>query len=545
MSNWPLQGKEKKTLMASMPPQLHKAYWDEKEVDLRENQPLTPVESGYEISAISLDLTKACNLRCHYCFSNLSKGDYQATDLTEEMGKKAIDWLMDPGTRGKKTKVDIAFWGGEPLLRWEMMKTLILYGEERARHHNIKVTFGGTTNVTLLTPEKFDFLDKHNCKFLLSIDGRQEHHDLHRVYANGKGSWQEVDKNLEAILERWPDSQVRLSYSVETIETFLDDLKYLYEKGVRRIAYSPVCEGDWNDENIAKLQRTWEEITDWWIELEKQGKSPYLKYVEDSCQRMISDEGNHKPCGAGSGYVGITTDGSIHVCHRFNKFNDDRSWYQKSYCLGHIDYGILNQELRNNFIKWDAEEMMPDGCKECSEYLRSCSGGCWASNWDLEDSLGINPRVHCETQYANRKMGIKLFEKLGEGFQNKYKKQEKPKGSKKLPLVQGCQCYNAEDTLYGRMINNPHDPSSCLCNMAVYGERPKEVERCTCYNIEDSYASSHDQSGFVCKAYQKQENPVEKAIQYLKRVNYDKLNEKQKKEIAVFSDLVELDENNT
>lgn len=523
-----------------------KKYWEEKgKIDLRKNKPLTPVESGFPIRSITIDLTKKCNLRCDYCFTNLSRGKYCAPDLTEEMGKKIIDWLLKPEVNGNADKVDITFWGGEPLLKWEMLKKLVLYAEERGKEVGTKVTFNGTTNVTLLTPEKFDFMDEHGVHFLLSVDGIKEHHDTHRKFPDGSGSWEVVDKNLNAILERWPNYQVRLSYSTETIENFIEDIKYLYNKGVKRIAYSPVCEGDWNEQKIIALNDSWMKIAEFWSELYKKGDPIYIKYINDFIQRLFISEGNRPPCGAGRGYVGIATDGAIYPCHRFNKFDDPRPWYEREVCIGHIDYGILNQEFRENFIKWDIYKDMKESCKECPAFEQFCNGGCWASNWDLEGALNGTPIASCETTLANIKVAKKLIEEFPE-LGDKFKKRKQGKSTvPKIPLAQGCQCYNVEDILWGRKTVNKHDPHSCLCNMAVYGEQPKEVTRCDCYNVEDSFMSHYDKTGSQCGRFtiekEASRDPLTEAIKYLRDENLklEKLTQEEKKKIAEFGKLLQ------
>ncbi|MCW4011797.1 MAG: 4Fe-4S cluster-binding domain-containing protein, partial [Candidatus Bathyarchaeota archaeon] len=335
-------------------------------MDLRKNQALTPIESGFPITAITLDLTKACNLACDYCFSHCFDKSIETSHLSEETGKKVIDWLFNESTNGGADKVELSFWGGEPLLKFDLMKSLILYAEGKSKETGIRITFGGTTNVTLLTEDKFDFLEEHGCYFLLSVDGREVNHDMHRKYPNGKGSWKDVDANLTKIVERWPFAKARISFSVETIDTFLDDLKYLYSKGIRDIAYSPVSEGDWTKERLIVLKDVWTEVSMWYCEMHEAGDPVSLKYIEDSCsQAMGNHMGNSAPCGAGRGYVGISIDGAIRPCHRFNKMTDERAWYEQETVIGHIDYGILNHEFRSNFTNWDPNKDMNPACANC------------------------------------------------------------------------------------------------------------------------------------------------------------------------------------
>lgn len=483
------------------------------------------------------------------CFTNLSKGDYSCTDLTLYNGKKIINWLMLPSTRGNSSTVDISFWGGEPLLKWDMFQTLVLYAEEKAAKYGIDVSFGATTNVTLLTPDKFDFIDTHNIGFLLSVDGTKEHHDENRIFENGAGSWNIIDKNLTKIIERWPNSNVRLSYSCYNIETLLDDLKYFYDKGLRSIAYSPVSEDDWTEEKIASLHKTWREISEWWVDLYKKGDAPYVKYIEDSCRREFIPEGDQAPCGAGRGYVGIDTDGVIRPCHRFHKFNETKEWYEQETVIGHIDYGILNQDFREKFMNWSIHRDMPEDCKECEGFGTHCTGGCWATNWDINGDISMVSPIHCEEVKANMDSAKYVNEELGSAFTVKYQGFGQ---TNNLPMVQGCQCYNVEDNMYGRKTVNKNDPYSCLCNMATYGSQPRQAQQCHCYNIEDDFISHYDMSGAQCKSFTldtehqcgghedgheckcKSKNPIEEAIKYIQNLDPEKLSEEDMESINRF-----------
>lgn len=894
-------------------------------MDLRKNKALTPVDSGFPISAITIDLTTRCPLACDYCFSGVCK-EYQAKDLTPEMGKKIIDWLFLKSTHGDSKELDISYWGGEPLLKWDLMKELTLYAEEKAKEAGVRVIFGGTTNVVLLTPDKFDFLDEHNIRFLLSIDGTQEHHDRHRKFRNGKGSWEVVDRNATEILKRWPDSQVRLSYSVENLDGIIDDLNYLYDKGFHDIVYSPVSEGNWTEERLEKLKEMWDKIADWYIEKRKAGKPIRLKFLEDACRHLNGQPcGPSSPCGAGRGYVCITTEGAIypcvkpetlvrtssgmkqikditegeyvlthtgqyqevtklwtkpydgimykitpyyfnipieftpdhpvyaikgseykcwhdrykpdctrtnkteckykfyqdynaqwidakdittkdfliypinrticniptfsietegqakyiseftpdadlmyllgwyvaeghtqygqtiftlspyekdiaeklneiclktfgisgriseednkvrliilsvglakwfeeqfgkdalckklpdwimtappelqlylirgmfygdggndrgksafyrtisadlanqmkelllrqntvpairiykpsrhkdgieqqreyrvyvwntddckklfsdhwvfkekvgkksrklgwidgdylylavrkvetvqytgrvynlevandnsytlesiccHNCHRFHKMDLDDviPWYEQETCLGHIDYGILNQEWREKFTKWDPRKDLPESCHSCKAYLVTCCGGCWATNWDINKALNKVPYMNCVAELATIAQAEKVARELGEGYVRSLV--GIPGRISSLPPAQGCQCYNVHDDLYGRQVVNRSDPYSCLCNMSTYGIRPEPIRGCDCYNVIDNargYDRGYfDMSGATCRRFQR--SPLDDAIQYLENISdrLDKLTQEEMEKINRFMNL--------
>lgn len=323
---------------------------------------------NFPITRASLNLTRACNLRCTYpCFTN----GCTIGDMPKEVAFKAVNWLFANAFMADKNErqVEISFWGGEPLLKWDLLKEITLYAEDVSRKIVVPVTFGGTTNGTLLTKEKFDFLDEHKIFFLVSLDGTQASHDLYRKFSNGQGSHSIVIKNMEKVLKKWPFYRARMSLSADNVSRFYEDVKYLIDFGFKYIIFSPVYETNWTDNA--------------WDIFEEQGYKvvDLIKDKDIEIEHFKSYQGKDNSrwaCGAGRNYVGIDIDGAIFPCHRFNKFNSNRPWQEKEVCIGHIDHGITKPEFRQIFI--DANHQ----CGQCT-FLEStpCHGGCPAVNFDL------------------------------------------------------------------------------------------------------------------------------------------------------------------
>ena len=450
-------------------------------MSLKDNIPSFPAKD-FPINAISMNLTRRCSLACSYCFSHCYT-DKNKHDMTLETAFKVIDWLFDENTSGNSKNINISFWGGEPLLKWDMIQEIVPYAEQKAEETGKKVTFGGTTNVVHLTPDKFDYMDKHNIHFLLSIDGTREHHDAFRKFRNGKGSYDTIVKNCKDILKRWPDSQVRFSYTCEHIHEFMDDINALYELGFKDIIYSPVSEGVWNPEQLKSLHKAFYDVADWYMDKIKSGENIKMKFIEDGCQVACGNyRGNSSPCGAGRGYIGIDVDGSIWPCHRNCKFDEEKPWYEQEKCLGHIDYGILNHELRKQRVEWKPDHIKNDNCSSCRAFKTICTGQCWATNYDICGDDALVPEINCFAAKLNLEQGEYITNKMGPRFRDKitgnlYRFSES---------ANGCECYNVHDNLFGREIINDSDDAKCLCNMSAYGKKPKELERCVCYNVQDT-----------------------------------------------------------
>lgn len=340
------------------------------------------------VSGATLNLTQDCNLRCSYCFTH----GKSSRKMTFEMGKKCINYLLKNVQEcninllpRKYRFVNMAFWGGEPLLEWDMIQQLVLHSEN-TEYKDVVIEFNGTTNGTLLTEEKLRFCREHQLFFMISLDGTQETHDRYRRFSDGKGSHSVIMKNMEKVLKFFPTTKVRTSPYPDRIGYFYEDIKYLAEHGFYHIMFSPVYEMNWTDE----VWEIWKEqcfkVVDLIMYLRKRGielKLEHFTSFQTDCQIY--------PCGAGRSYVGFDYDGSIYPCHRFIKFHDDRPWQEKEICIGHVDHGITKPDFRNRFINWNPEDK---ACKDCKFLdISPCAGGCYGINYDLRGDISI-PSPH-------------------------------------------------------------------------------------------------------------------------------------------------------
>jgi len=304
---------------------------------------------------------------------------------------------------GKDRMVDITFWGGEPLIRWEMLKNVASYAKGVGRNLGIPVQFSGTTNGTLLTPDKFDFLDSIGCKFLVSLDGTKETHDLYRKFKNGESSHEIIVENLKAALERWKDYRPRMGLLAERVDHFFEDVKFLFDLGCQHVIFSPIYEGDWTDTKWDVFVEQGKKLVDYIVESNKAGKKIAIQHFDG----FRKTDSSSYPCGAGRFYVGVDIDGAIYPCHRFNKFNDERPWQEKETCIGHIDHGITRPEFRQIFIDWE------HNCGDCGRLQDTpCHGGCYAVRFDLTGSMEKPALEPCKYVEAQKKVSNYLNEKL-------------------------------------------------------------------------------------------------------------------------------------
>jgi uncharacterized protein len=331
-----------------------------------------------------------------------------------DTGKRSIDFLLrnareadEISLRGKGRQVELQFWGGEPLIEWPLLKDLVHYAKKASKE--IPVRFGGTTNGTLFTPDKFTFLKENQIHFVISFDGTPQSHDTHRRFRNGGGSHATIARNIEAGLKIFPGLRVRMSPFAEGIDRFYEDVAYIIALGIRQLMFSPVYESGWTAERWQTFDAQCQQVTD--LLLAQRGKGDPVEI--EHYKSYAKSDSSHWPCGAGRTFVGIDVDGSIYPCHRFIKFNDARPWHLRPTSIGHIDFGITNPEFRKSFI-----DRRPTKCNTCGyDKITPCHGGCYAVNYDLTGHIATPPEVLCRSVEIQSTISRSYREKFGpKGF---------------------------------------------------------------------------------------------------------------------------------
>lgn len=156
-----------------------------------------------KIEKITLQVTQNCNLRCDYCvysgsYPNRTHGNKR---MNFETAKKCIDYLF--ANSSEKEKVNIGFYGGEPLLELSLIRQCVEYIE--SEYSDKQYDYAITTNGTLLDEDTARYLFDKNFMVMISMDGPREIHNMHRKYANGSGSFDDIIKNMERINQLFPE----------------------------------------------------------------------------------------------------------------------------------------------------------------------------------------------------------------------------------------------------------------------------------------------------------------------------------------------------
>lgn len=398
---------------------------------------------NYPLRACTIDLTENCNLRCTYCFT---WGKTPRT-LPESLGKKIVDFFYEYFDR--KGPAEISFWGGEPLLEFDLLKRLVKYAEKKFKGN---VVFGGTTNGTLLDEDKLKFLTDHRCKMLISIDGTKEHHNKFRIYPSGEGSWDDVFRKIPLVLKYWPDARIRFSLTPLLIPDLITAIDKLHKEGVNYFIFSPVYECDWTKDNFKRLKKTMRQLVSY-LSRHKDIMIPHF-YDDIYGTKQIY------PCGAGTTYVAFGVDGTITPCHRFRKYGSQYDEWNRKICIGNVKKGFF--PLRQIFI--DFPYVRQKQCKDCKAYTL-CKGGCYAINYEMSGSIfGIVDKL---CTYENIR------------FHTAKMVQKKIKNQHEISTT-SCICYNAcymENTpIEVRNVDTNAD-FACMCYNTTYQGDPNAQYR--------------------------------------------------------------------
>lgn len=354
------------------------------------------------LKSLCLNVSHDCNLRCTYCFA--SSGDFGGERLlmSEEVGKKALDFLMENSGSRKHCEVD--FFGGEPLMNFQVVKDLVAYGREQGEKFNKKIKFTVTTNGVGLTEEIQEYLNRENICVVLSIDGRKEVHDFVRVFPSGKGSYEVVNSRIKQFLKRRDNDNyyVRGTYTGYN-KDFSRDAEHLVKEGYGIISLEPVVAAD-NEEyclkegDLPRLREEYLKLASFYRERKREGK-PFTFF-------HFNLELNHGPClpkrltgcGAGHEYMVVTPEGDLYPCHQFVG--------REHYKLGNLDVpNELNEGLRKHFQ--NAHIYHKPKCLGCWARFY-CSGGCHANAEAFNHDIYQPYELGCELQKMRLECAIWL-----------------------------------------------------------------------------------------------------------------------------------------
>ncbi len=337
--------------------------------------------SSRVIKALCLHVAHTCNLSCAYCFASQGKYHGERALMSFEVGKRALDFLVE--NSGSRRNLEVDFFGGEPLMNWQVVKDLVAYARSIEKDAGKNFRFTLTTNGVLLDDEVTDFCNREMHNVVLSLDGRPEVNDRFRVDAAGNGSYSRIVPNFQRFVAKRGDKSYYMRGTYTHYNTdFTRDLFHMADLGFTELSMEPVvCAPDdpcaLTEEDFPVLCEQYELLAKEMLRRRREGRPiTFYHYMIDL---------KHGPCiykrvtgcGSGTEYMAVTPWGELFPCHQF--VGDPK------YSLGNIWDGVTNAAAQEEFRACNAYSR-PD-CKDCWARLY-CSGGCAANSYHATGSIG-------------------------------------------------------------------------------------------------------------------------------------------------------------
>ena len=338
-------------------------------------------ERSKVIKALCLHVAHTCNLNCSYCFASQGKYHGERALMSFEVGRRALDFLVE--NSGTRRNLEVDFFGGEPLMNWQVVKDLVAYARSIEKDAGKNFRFTLTTNGVLLDDEVTEFCNREMHNVVLSLDGRKEVNDRFRVDVAGNGSYERIVPNFQRFVAARGDKSyyMRGTYTHYNPD-FTNDLFHMADLGFTELSMEPVvcAPGDpcaLTEEDFPVLCEQYELLAKDMLRRWREGKPiTFYHYMIDlkhgpCVYKRISG------CGSGTEYMAVTPWGELFPCHQF--VGDPK------YSLGNIWDGVTNTAAQDEFRHCNAYSR-PD-CKDCWARLY-CSGGCAANSYHATGSIG-------------------------------------------------------------------------------------------------------------------------------------------------------------
>lgn len=343
------------------------------------------------VKALCLHIAHDCNLACKYCFAE--EGEYHGdrSMMSFEVGKQALDFLVE--NSGNRRNLEVDFFGGEPLMNFEVVKQLVAYGRSLEEEHNKKFRFTLTTNGVLLDDEVMEFANREMANVVLSIDGRKEVHDTMRPTRNGKGSYDLIIDKFKkfAKLRAGKSYYVRGTFTHDNLD-FSKDVLHLADEGFDQISVEPVVGPEEErytikEADLPKIMEEYDLLAKEIIKREKEGKGfTFFHFMIDltggpCVAKRLSG------CGSGTEYLAVTPWGDLYPCHQFVGEDD--------FAVGTVFDGVTRQDIVSEFKKTSVYSKKD--CRDCFARFY-CSGGCSANSHKLNGTINGTYEVGCKLE---------------------------------------------------------------------------------------------------------------------------------------------------
>jgi uncharacterized protein len=343
------------------------------------------------IKSLCLHVAHDCDLRCKYCFASTGSFKQERNLMPVEVGRQAIDFLLKNSGRRKNLEVD--FFGGEPLLNFEVVKKVVEYAREEEKKYGKSIAFTITTNATKLNDETIEWLNENMENVVLSHDGRPETHNFMRIDKDGNGTYERITPKILKFVGIRKDKTycVRGTFTSRNLD-FSEDVVHLANLGIKEISIEPAVLDEKNPyaikpEHLEKIKVEYDKLAEEYIKrkVERRGFNFFHFNIDLSGGPCVSKR--LCGCGAGFEYVAVDPVGDIYPCHQFV----DKPHFK----LGNVFDGITKADLVEEFKRNNIYEK--EECSKCWARFY-CSGGCAAANYNMNGDLKKPYSIGCELE---------------------------------------------------------------------------------------------------------------------------------------------------
>ena len=348
------------------------------------------------LKALCILLAADCNLRCGYCFADTGSFFGKRALMPRLTAEKAIDFLI--AHSGSRQSLEVDFFGGEPLLNYEVLKETVYYATDKAEKHGKKINFTLTTNGTLIDDEKIEYINANMQNVVLSIDGRKEVHDFLRKTISGKGSYATIIPKIQKLIEKRGDKDyyIRGTFTARNLD-FSKDAAHLADLGFRHISIEPIVSAadmkfSLKNEHLPIIFSEYEQL----LERVRTDAFSFFHFNIDLAggpcvYKRLSG------CGAGTEYLAVTPSGDLYPCHQIAGNTD--------YRLGDIITGVCNSPMIENKTELFKYPLKKSACAACWAKFY-CGGGCAAAALNIEGDINKPYELGCQMQKKRTEMAL-------------------------------------------------------------------------------------------------------------------------------------------
>lgn len=369
------------------------------------------------VKALCLHIAHDCNLACRYCFAE--EGEYHGRRalMSYEVGKQALDFLIE--NSGNRRNLEVDFFGGEPLMNWDVVKRLVEYGRSKEKEYNKNFRFTLTTNGVLLNDDIMEFANKEMSNVVLSLDGRKEIHDFMRPSRNGKGSYDVILPKFMKFAESRgeKDYYIRGTFTSNNLD-FSEDVLHFADLGFKHMSVEPVVSLPEEpfaikEEDIPAICEEYDKLAAEFIKRKKEGKGFNFFHFMIDLEQGPCVAKRLSGCGSGTEYLAVTPWGDLYPCHQF--VGED------NFLMGNVFDGVKEKELQDEFKLCNV--YAKDKCQDCFAKFY-CSGGCAANSYKFHNSITDAYDIGCELERKRVETAIMIKAALADSNEDSTKVEE-------------------------------------------------------------------------------------------------------------------------